>query len=191
LKAQAWRAHFLRVDVASLLDIHSRKFGFRSLTYSELRTERLITFLWGFALALAPLVTNIIVFSLGNKKWIEYFIENIPDATLTGFTIAVVALSNSFFNSSKPLTYKQMSIGTHIAIFSIAALAFANFVIHVCTSVLNIKNSDLYIVAIGSTICIAFASWILQVIYVKDITYRSVVTRKTRSIRSTRGIRGG
>jgi hypothetical protein len=172
---------FGRSSVPHLSDVEHTKYRFPTATYFELRNDRLITFLWAFAVAVSPLFINFIVYSvtaaLGQKQLVDYFAENSADATFTGFSIAAVALANSCFNSVKPTTHGQMSFWTHISIVSIAVLALINIIVHVIITVTNAKEPDVYFLAICLTASIALISWGLQVLYVKDITYKSATPK--------------
>ena len=171
--------------VPTLLELQTTKYRFPTATYLELRNERLITFMWGFAIAVAPLVINFLVYGissvLGQKHLQSYFNDNIADATFTSFSIAAVAFANSYFNNAKPVTYTQLSIFTHVCIFSIAILALINFVVHVICTVSSAKDPNVYFLAIAMTLSISFISWVLQVSYVKDITYKTTGTRGRRA----------
>ena len=160
----------------TLLERQATRYRFPAVTYRELRNERLVTFLWGFAIAVVPLLINFLIYKIPTAwdqiQLARYFADNIPAATFTSFSVAALALTNSYFNNAKPVGHGKLSIRTHVCIFAIATLALINFTIHVICSVTTLKEPLLFYLAITMTASISLISWILQVWYVKDITYR-------------------
>jgi hypothetical protein len=162
--------------MAKLVERHERKYRFDALTYMQLKTDRLITFSWGFMLAIAPLLINLIVFivwsSLGKKHLVDYPHENFGDATFTGFSIAAVALTNSCFNSLRPTSYRGMRLGTHLSIIFIVLIACVNLIMDAICSGSVLESDNYFFTTACLTGSIALISWVLQILYIQDITYQ-------------------
>ena len=153
------------------------KFHFSPATYLDLRADRIATFSWGAAMSSAPLLIILVLASVlwfaKSKNFDEYLRENIYDATFTGFGIASVAIANTCFSSYRPTSYRKIRLWTHLTLGVITIATLCNMVIHVTCTATNYKNSDVYLISVALSFAIFVFSWILQISYVKDATYRA------------------
>jgi hypothetical protein len=155
----------------------SAKYYFSPMSYLELKADRLATFFWGAAMAAGPLILNFIVAFviayIQTTSLDEYFKQNISDATFTGFAIAAVAVANTCFNSFRPTQFKKIRLWTHLALGAIILLTVTNIIVHVICSATHYEKAHVYFFSIAVTFSVFLISWLLQISYVKDATYRA------------------